>query len=516
MNAAHAAIKAIVEDAYRVPARQKGDQTSDWPEPLNLFDELTAPPYRPETMPVELSAYAAAYSEATGIDPSITLSSAIATAAGALSDDFSIVADSRSSWFQQGRLWFIHIGRPGSGKTPGEKAMTKPLWSLQTELLKAYHDHLAQIGDDDDQPRRPRLIIGDTTIEALSEVLRENSRGILINADEFESWLGAMDMYRRGGGASRDRGEWLRLFDGGPHTIERVQRGSVFVPNWGVSILTASTPASMAKLMRQLPEDGLLQRFIPIIARRHIVTDADTRPLEPLREAYGQTIRRLWCASPRAHSGAVPLSHAAQEYFREWRKGNHILQDAMGSLSSALQSHIAKYPTLLLRLALVFHCSKVVNHEHEGARDPAAWPVHVDTLIEAANFLRTASRHAMALYAGSGSGADAFDLARTIAKTILAKTWQRLERRHLVQYVRAFREADERGQDTALRLLADAGWIQPEDTGYDKGRWTRLVVNPAAAKLFEGEAQAERARRTVMREAIEDSATSRRTDATPE
>lgn len=493
-------------------ARKFAPEPSSWSAPLNLFARLAAPPYEAESAPAVLADYAMAYARHTGIDPSITLGAAIATAAGALSDGFSIVADSSSGWLQSARLWVLHIGPPGAGKSPGQKAMAAPLWDIHGELVAEHAKCLATLGEDDDKPPRPRAIVGDTTIEALAEVLRDCPRGVLTIADEFESWLGSMDVYRSKGGASRDRGEWLRLFDGGPHTVERVQRGSMYVPNWGVSILTASTPASMAKLTRQLPEDGLLQRFIPIIAGRQVVTSGAVHALEPLREAYGRTIRRLWHASPRAHNGAVPLSQAAAVYFREWRAENQRLQEAMGSIAPALESHVAKYPTLLLRLTLVYHCAKIVNLEHEGARDPAAWPVPVETMLEAARFLRTASRHAIALYAGTGGGSEAFELARSIARAVLAKPWERVERRVLAQSVRAFREAGEYHQDVALRLLVDYGWLRPEDSGYEKARPTRYAINPDARALFAAEAEAEKGRRAVLREAIADAVSARRSD----
>lgn len=41
-----------------------------------------------------------------------------------------------------------------------------------------------------------------------------------------------------------------------------MKRGSSFVDNWGVSLLTAKTPPALRKLGGNLPNDGLMQRFI--------------------------------------------------------------------------------------------------------------------------------------------------------------------------------------------------------------------------------------------------------------
>lgn len=292
-----------------------------WPRPIDILSELAAAPFDAGCVPEELGRYAALYAHATGFDPSITLTAAVSAAAAALSDDFRLCADSETQWFESARLWFLTIAHPGAGKTPGQREMMHALRELHTELARQYEETLAQwkrwvkqCEDESEagpEPPRPRVIVDDTTIEKLVDVLRDNPRGIYIVAEEFDSWLGSLDQYR-GGEISRDRGQWLAAFDGGPHTVERVKRGTMFVPNWGASILTATTPAGLARLTRHLPIDGLIQRFIPVIAGRRRHCPLQQRPeraeLEAERTRYRETIRRLWDARPHAHRGVVQLS----------------------------------------------------------------------------------------------------------------------------------------------------------------------------------------------------------------
>jgi len=54
----------------------------------------------------------------------------------------------------------------------------------------------------------------------------------------------------------------MRLYDGGPHQVDRIKRGSFFVKNWGASELTATTPAALTRLASKLPTDCLFQRFM--------------------------------------------------------------------------------------------------------------------------------------------------------------------------------------------------------------------------------------------------------------
>ncbi len=484
-----------------------------WSDPVNLLSELAAPPFTGNELPAVIAAYPSLYATRTGIDPSLCLASAATVCAAALADQFQLAADHATHWYAQPRLWCLGVAPSGSGKSPAVREMQRPLIEIDGELRRQYEEALQGLGKDDPKPPRECAIVAETTIEALSEVLKNNHRGVLVANDEFESWLGGMDAYTRKGGASRDRGEWLRTFDGGPNTVERVQRGSVHIPNWGVSILTSTTPAAMTKLTKHLPEDGLLQRFIPIIGRRQEIRSAARDPGEPVTaayEAYRTTVRRLYAARPRAHRGIVSLSQPAADRFQTWRTENLIAQEALGSVDSALESHVSKYPTLLLRLALSFHAAQVVNHVHEEARDPASWPVPIETLETAIRFLRRASQHALTLYLSREGASDAYSLAKEVAKAILAHSPERIAKRDLAPKVRAFRAAHHAEQDSALRILVDLSWIRPMESTYMKQAPTSFVVNPRLKSKYAAAAERERMRRAAVREMLADSINDRR------
>lgn len=513
--------KYVVAPAYAQPLivnQNSGGNTTEsaaadgWPEPVNILAQLAARKFGSDDVPAVLGEYPIAFAQSTGIDPSITITAAVSAAAAALSDRFQIVADSLTRWMQSARLWLLNIGPPGTGKTPGHREMLAPLWAMQRELLEEYERTVRDLPADekDNPPPKPRVVLVDATIEALSEVLRHHPRGVLIANDEFEGFLGAMDMYRGKGGASRDRAEYLRLFDGGPHTVERVQRGSIFIDNWGVSILSATTPATLSKLSRHLPEDGLLQRFIVVCAQRQALSVVPTIDIEQARERYHETIRRLYNAQLRAHQGKVPLSIQAAELFSRWRIENQRLQEAMGSVSPPFEAHLAKYPTLVLRTALTFHAAQIINLPDEAARDIAAWPVPVETMKQAIAFMRRAAQHASPVYLDMKGGSDAFELGRDIGRAIIAHGGAHIARRDLIQRVRAFRAASPEVQSAALGVLTDAGWIRHAEGGYSKAQPARFEINPLLAVRMAEEAKRERERRAAVRELIAEASSERR------
>jgi hypothetical protein len=505
--------------ASALPPVEELEDISDWPDPINILGELAAPAFLPSEAPSVLSNYARCYAEQTGIDFGIALLSAVVAAAAAIPDQLQVLASSASNWFAQPRLWGLVIAAPGAGKTPAQREMIKPLWKIHEALNDAWRQQVAAIEatDQEGQPKqpkppKPRAVVGDATLEALSDVLCENERGVLIATDEFDAWIGAMDQYKSGG-IGKDRGEWLRLFDGGPHSIERVKRGSIFIPNWGVSILTATTPAAMGRLTKHLPEDGLIQRFIIVLAQRQTIIDleADLGEIQGERGAYVETISRLWTLNVKKDR-VVKLSGDARIRFGQWRRDNLKLQEALGALDSAIEGHIAKYPTLALRLALTFHCAIVANYP-EGARDPTAWPISVETLDLAFRFLRRASQHALTLYLSRKGGSQVYDLAKSVGRwvlTVAADEPKDIERRDLLRRVAAFKNAPEYQQGAAMRLLVDSGWLREADGGYQKAHPTRYTLSPRLAKKFAQLAIREVEFRAIARERLAESVDERR------
>jgi hypothetical protein len=479
----------------------RGDKRNAWPRPVNFLSDLSAPPFDRNDVPPELGDYAFAYAEHTGIDPSITVLAAVVAAASALSDEFKLVADSGTGWMQPARLWCITVAPSGAGKSPAQSAILKPLHDVQREQIANFQRTLQSLAEGEDKPPRPRIVIADATIEALSEVLRDNPRGILVANDEFESFLGSLDQYKRGA-ASRDRGEWLRLFDGGPHTVERVQRGSVFVPNFGASLLTATTPTALAKVAKLLPEDGLLQRFLVGIGRRQ-VDGVKVGNVRMLGDEFERLLRKLHAAVPRLHNGAVPMMELTKDAFDAWRRSQRVAQEAFDGIDPSLGAHLAKFPTFALRVALTFHACRIVT-KYEDDCDLAKWPLLPETMEDAFRFLATARKHAVVLYlALRGGASDTYILTRDVARTVLAIGGEAIERRDILRHCRAFKNASERDQARALDLLVDLGWLRTLTSGYRKPQPTRFAVNPLLATTFAAIAEQERNRRASVREELQ-------------
>jgi hypothetical protein len=119
-------------------------------------------------------------------------------------------------------------------------------------------------GVNSSKPVERRLIVNDSTFEKLHEIMRENPAGIFVIRDELTGWLAELDRAGREG----ERSFFLSAWNGDTgHTIDRIKRGTVYVPACCLSMLGGIQPERLRSYLSggangvPLPDDGLIQRF---------------------------------------------------------------------------------------------------------------------------------------------------------------------------------------------------------------------------------------------------------------
>lgn len=460
------------------------DDGFQWPVPADFLKRVRPPAFSPDDVPRAIGRYALEWASATGFDLNGVLVSCVSAASAMLSDGLRLLVNPASSYYESARLWTVLIGPPGVAKTPSISAATAPIKAMHRDMLEVWKKDVARekkraesVDEDPDIPPRPSLYTSDATIEALAELLANNERGMFFLSEEFESWLGSHDAYRSGG--SKDRGEWLRAYDGGPHQVDRVRRGAFFVPNWGIGILSATTPGALQKLARNLPADGLMQRFLPIVVSptNGDPTDADVSAVEG---AYHNTLLRLLEYGPRNGARVVSLSpDAARDLKAEIKRLRQLALD-VEMYGEAFSGHVAKHPAMVARLTLIFHALSLTDGRH-----PADVPVQADTVALAIRFMRKAFRHSLAVYSDLIGNDTAIVLARAVARFLLAGEYRQIVRRDLARKSKAWRTADnDRLRDEAMQFLVDMGWLRELDGQYNKGHVTHWAVNPLIHSMF--------------------------------
>lgn len=490
-------IRAAQEKEEEILLRRTTGQSVlfEFRKPRDVLRKVAPPPYSFDDVPPSIANAAYYYAQATGYDQSGIIVACVTAAASAIDDRYMLAVRPESNWYVSARQWSFLCGGASAGKTPSIRAATDHIKRLHGVLHERWRAANEELPYNEREPI-PALYTSDTTIAALSERLQGNPRGLLMLTEEFASWIGAIDSGDRGD-ASKNRGDWLQLRDGGPHQIDRVERGSVYVPNWGVSVLAACTPNGLAKQMKHMPEDGLMQRFVPcIMGAPNIDANGDAR------DALATWARWLeWAhhSTTRDFQSSISLNDEARKLFDAEAKSIRELVIATEEFSPAYASHLGKHPGMLAEIALTFH---VFSTPSGTAPDDVVGP---DAMRYAIQYMRKVRRHAHTLYSSILSTAPAFELAQALARSIVAseEILTTCGRDWMTQHCQAFKKADDRMRREAVQLLEDADWLEAQPGVRAYGGWpSKYSVHSKVFELFAREGEQWRARRAAVRDAI--------------
>jgi hypothetical protein len=339
-----------------------------------------------------------------------------------------------------------------------------------------------------ERPEVHRAIVEDITLEQLGEILLRTPRGTLFHKDELSGLFGGMDSYRESG-ASKDRSEYLSLYDGGPHRVDRVRRGALFVPNWGAGIVGGIQPEPMRKIASKLRDDGLLQRFNVVMAR-----DAEADHDRPRNTAYFDSYSSLAGALYDIEPGdtRIRFDSGAQdiwEIFGAFTRGSQCV----ALLPRKMRTHLGKWRGQFARYSLMLHVIKCADSRVH----PSAAAVSVETAQSVSRlFMNYLLQHALTFYTDVLEGSELMDHVRWLAGFVLARGLDEIDRRRIRQSYRALRRATNAEIHAAMESLSLFGWCLSADTLEPYRKWQ---INPAVHAAFKAKAEAERSRRADER-----------------
>jgi hypothetical protein len=340
------------------------------------------------------------------------------------------------------------------------------------------------------EPRCKRLRLSDTTSEAAQEVLRNSPEGVVLTIDELSGWFGAME---RGGGkgAGAERAFWLQAFNGGQHAVNRVGRGQFVIPNLSVNVAGGIQPDVIRRVAAGTADDGLLQRFLPIVLRPGELGHDAPVPWEA--GLYELAVKAI-----HGKRGDVLLRFdpEAQQVFRDAQARHHRLA-GIETINRRLGAHIGKLDGLFVRLCVVFHV----------AANP--WTPNVEPLVTADTAQRVERfmrefllPHALCFYSGTLGLTDDHEDLEAVAGYILAHRLTEIDHRTLQRNVRTCRKLDKAGTRPLLEQLAALGWLEPVFVPEKRTGDPCWFVNTHVHSLFADRAEREHARRLQARATI--------------
>ena len=358
LNPAHHNAAALVERCKHAPLFDPdAELKAKHPDPFDLWGQFEPPTLPRGLLPDLIERFAFDQGMDIGADMAGLAMAALAVCAAATPDKVKLqVKKHNAGWLESARLWVALIGLPSTKKSPIMRAALWPFRKLDTELARMHSDEQAiydglskEEKAHTQPPKNTRLLLQDTTIEAAQEVLKDSPNGVLCSHDELSGWFGAMDRYTSGRGAGAARAFWLEAYNGGPHSVNRINRGALHIPNLSASLLGGIQPELIRKIAADSTDDGLLQRVLPIVLKQAVISQDE--PTSDIVREYAELIGWL------RHLGemTVHFDDGAQRYRRELEQRYLDLQ-AIEAVNPKLSAHLGKYDGIFARLCLLWHC----------------------------------------------------------------------------------------------------------------------------------------------------------------
>jgi hypothetical protein len=489
--------------------------------------EITgAPELKPHHLPEAIAPFVFDTAARMGVDPAAVALAAIVALASVMDDEWAIQPKvNDTTWTENPRLWGAIVGNPSILKSPVVKVTTAPIDKMEaaardqheTDMLryrcemKVWKDTGSDPANEPKVPRLDRYLVEGTTTEAITEVLRDDFKAtqrapahkVLIRQDEMSEWVASFDRYRASGGGGADRGAYLRLYNGGRHTIDRVARGAFAIPNWSACVLGGIQPGPIRTIAKHAADDGLLQRFCYCVPA-HQGRGEDRQPDTAGLARYAALFPVLAAMHPGTVFGSdghrIVLHAEAHQHRLEILDLAEALA-GMPDASDRLKSALGKWPGLWARITLVFHLITIADAKARNVLHDVVNVVRGVATMSTAYLRDILLPHLLradaVMFATEQTGH-----ARWIAGFILSKGEETLTARDIMRSYRQLRAPEQRREMLDVMASLEAmGWVRevPAMDGRSPVAW---FVNPKVHTGFAERARREKTERQATKERI--------------
>lgn len=175
-------------------------------------------------------------------------------------------------WEAPPLMWGVIIGPSGMAKSKTMKAMLGPHYKIQDKYNEQYvtsqdiyQANIRRVKDGSmmeeevgEEPRRQKIILKKSTMEALQQMLATNPRGCMIVRDELSGWIKSMNQYRAGD----DQETFLEIWDNEDIHVDTVNR-QIYIKKAFVNVLGGIQPGIIESLAADdRAANGFLARIL--------------------------------------------------------------------------------------------------------------------------------------------------------------------------------------------------------------------------------------------------------------
>jgi putative DNA primase/helicase len=375
-----------------------------WPEPQPLPDLLPpVAPFAAAMLPEAVRPFVEDVAERMQCPIDFPAIAMMIVLAGVVGRKVAVRPKRKDDWTVVANLWGLVVGRPGLMKTPAISEPMKFLKRLEIEAKAAHeadmNEYLAAemvakaakqnaeqavkkalkdgvdateiarqaIEQEQEPPTRRRYQVNDPTVEKLGEILNQNPNGVTLCRDELYAFLRSLDK----DGHEAARGFYLEAWNGnGRYCYDRIGRGTIDIDATVVSMIGTIQPSRLAEYVDSAVrggsgDDGLIQRF-----QLAVWPDCPSKWRNVDRwpdSAAKNQVFDLVCDLNEMTAGEVDAIQGEDDgfpYLRFAPDAQAVFDDWLTKLETrlrgdelvpAMESHLAKYRSLIPSLALLVH-----------------------------------------------------------------------------------------------------------------------------------------------------------------
>ncbi|MBV5310659.1 DUF3987 domain-containing protein, partial [Chromatium okenii] len=322
----------------------------------------------------------------------------------------------------------------------------------------------------------------DTTIEMLQVILQDNPNGTLVLRDEVVSLISSFEKK----GHESDRGFYLEGWNGtNAYTVERLSRESVVIDQVCLSLIGTTQPGAFSKYIRGSlnnghEADGLVPRFqLMVCPKIDRYVQHDVKPNETSQKQVNDLLEKIDHFQPNYFSDlrkkdnyiGYGFSLEAQTYFNTWEVE---LQNRLRDRSlphDALGNHLAKYGSLMAKLALYFHiidlASGYLGYSNQNF-------IQTENVLRGIAWCEYLETHAFAVYGVEKNGV----LTDTIEKLLEKMKSGALNNSFIIWEMitkgwSGLKDTDE--VKKAIEVLEQHGWVRVQHNSDTKGRPSETI-----------------------------------------
>jgi hypothetical protein len=260
--------------------------------------------------------------------------------------------------------------------------------------------------------------------------------------------------------------------------MDRVGAGPIYAENYALTIYGNLQPHVFSDVVKGMSEDGMLQRFIPVLVRPHYAKKGKPTRDQTVRNRYDQMLRTVY-GLPAMTYNLSPDAFKQFDEFQDWFESSKADERLLHS-GPIFMTAFGKLEGMVGRLALVWHV----------ATDPFSVTISGETMRKVIRFAKSyvvpAMRYAYDSELGGVTGLDQW-MAEYIIQYADKPTITLSEIKQSAR--RQFEKVNVWTQDQlvlqSMYLLEEAKWVIRTDDGSQMNRHVaHWAINPHLKDAF--------------------------------